>query len=155
MNMPNPKLDADLLRVKSLLADRLDAVFGAIDDPVEEVADRARRLLGDLNVIVWEGDAQTFQFMYVSPLAETLLGYPAARWSEPGFWASTVVHPDDSPAAIAYCALATGQGRDHNFQYRALAADGRVILLHDVVRVIKGARGIASRLRGLMVEISA
>jgi PAS domain-containing protein len=103
---------------------------------------------------VWEGDPQTFIFTYVSAAAEQVLGYPAARWKEPGFWAQTVVHPADASDAVAYCALATGQGRDHDFQYRARAADGRAVLLHDVVHVIKGPRGVASRLRGIMVPLA-
>jgi hypothetical protein len=49
--------------------------------------------------------------------------------------------------------MATGNGRDHDFQYRARSADGRVVLLHDIVKVVKGKRGVAERLRGIMIEI--
>ena len=71
-----------------------------------------------------------------------------------GFWADTVLHPDDRRDAIAFCALATGQCRDHEFEYRARAADGSIRWLYDVVKVVRGPRGLPSRLRGLMVDVT-
>ena len=112
-------------------------------------------LVDDLDAIVWEGDAQTFQFSFVSKAAEKILGYPAERWYEPDFWADVVIHPDDRDHAIAYCALATGQGRDHTFEYRARAADGRLVWLRDVVRVVLGDKGIPVSLRGVMIDITS
>jgi PAS domain-containing protein len=146
-------LQVESLMERPQLAVRLDAIFGQPSDAIEDVAARAVRLVQDVPVIVWEGDPETFIFSYVSPTAEQVLGYPVARWREPGFWARTVVHPEDASDAVAYCALATGQGRDHDFQYRARTADGRTVLLHDVVHVIKGPLGVATRLRGVMVPV--
>lgn len=146
-------LQTETLMERPVLAAQLAAIFGSPADRIEEVTARAARLMPDDAVIVWEGDPQTFIFSYVSPSAERVLGYPVARWLEPGFWARTVVHPDDSADAVAYCALATAQGRDHDFQYRARTADGNTVLLHDVVHVIKGPLGVAARLRGIMVPI--
>ncbi len=147
-------VETDLLEPQSELADRLAAIFGRPSDPVELVAYRAAELLPGQRVIVWEGDPQTFQFSYVSPTAEEVLGYPVGRWTaDPQFWTGTVVHPEDRMQAVAYCALATGQGRDHDFRYRAIAADGRVVALHDLVHVIKGQRGVASTLRGVMIDL--
>lgn len=145
----------DLLEGQLELAGRLDEVFGTSSDPVFEVERRAARLLPGREVIVWEGDPQTFQFSYVSANARRVLGYPVSRWvTEPDFWSATVVHPEDRSAAVAFCALATGQCRDHDFQYRAIAADGREVVLHDVVHVIRGPRGIAARLRGIMIDVT-
>jgi len=110
-------------------------------------------IVDGLDAIVWEGDAQTFQFTYVNRRAEDLLGYPTERWLEPGFWAETVVHPEDRDDAVAFCALATGQCRDHAFEYRAIAADGRVVRLRDIVRVVVGERGVPTKLRGVMIAI--
>lgn len=136
------------------LAEKTAAIFGADDDPIVLVEHRARRLLPDLRPIVWEGDAQTFQFGFVGGAAEEVLGHPASRWTEePTFWADIVVHPDDRNDAIAFCAIATGRGADHDFQYRARCADGRIVRLHDIVKVVKGRRGVAERLRGIMIEL--
>lgn len=129
-----------------------DDIFGKGDEPIATVASRAA-VHPEALPIVWEGDATTFQFTYVSPNAEGVLGYPVARWHEPGFWAERVVHPDDRNEAVAYCALATAKKAHHEFEYRAVRADGTVIWLLDVVRVVLGRRGVPERLRGLMFEL--
>lgn len=146
-------LQVETLSDTPQLAEQLEAIFGRPADAIEDVTARATRILPGVPVIVWEGDPQTFEFSYVSPAAERVLGYPLALWREPGFWAKTVVHPADASDAVAYCALATAQGRDHDFHYRARTAEGETVLLHDVVHVIKGPLGVASRLRGIMVPV--
>ena len=136
------------------IAPGLERLFGRSSDPIEMVAQRVALL--DEPVIVWEGDAATFQFTYVGSVAERLLGYPARRWTdEPTFWADVIIEPADRNDAIAYCALATAKVADHVFEYRARAADGRVVWLRDYVRVVVGARRIPVRLRGLMFDITA
>lgn len=138
------------------LAPVVATVFGRADEPMSSVEQRARQILAGRNAIVWEGDATTFQFSYVGAAAESVLGYPRVRWTdEPTFWGDTVVHPEDRDEAIAFCALATGNCRDHDFVYRAVAADGRVVWLHDIVKVIPGKKGIPERLRGIMLDITA
>lgn len=48
---------------------------------------RFRDLVNSLEGIVWEADAQRFQFLFVSQQAQRILGYPVERWlSEPTFW---------------------------------------------------------------------
>jgi PAS domain S-box-containing protein len=135
------------------LAATFDTVFGTDSDPIETVAERASRLLpGD--PVVWEGDAATFEFTYVSPSAERVFGHPARAWRGSGFWADAILHDDDKNEAIAYCALATGQCRDHEFEYRGRRADGEVRWIYDVVKVVKGPKGVAERLRGVMLDIT-
>lgn len=153
--MSSFSVQTDLLQADDRLSRLLGEVLGAPEETVADVVARADRLLPQFRGIVWEGDPETFQFTYVSPAAEKVLGYPASRWlREPSFWTDTVVHPDDRNAAVTYCALATGRGLDHDFSYRARTADGRVIMLHDIVQVIKGPRKIATRLRGVMIDVT-
>jgi PAS domain-containing protein len=141
-------------QLTDVFAEKVARIFGADDDPMPLVEHRATQLLPTLRPIVWEGDAQTFQFSFVGGAAEEILGHPAIRWtSEPTFWADVVVHPEDRNDAIAFCAVATGKGADHDFQYRAQCADGSTLLLHDIVKVIKGPRGVAERLRGIMFTV--
>lgn len=137
------------------LAPIVDTVFGSATESMDTLHERAQLVLSDRRAIVWEGDASTFQFSYVSPTAEQILGYPQRRWTdEPTFWGQTVVHPDDRDDAIAYCAMATGKCQDHDFVYRAVRADGSVLWLHDIVKVIPGQRGVPERLRGIMLDIT-
>lgn len=128
--------------------------FGDPTEPIHVVSERAQKLF-DRPVIVWEGDAQTFAFSFVSASAEALLGYPVKRWTaEASFWADAVVHPDDRDDAVGYCALATGKGIDHAFVYRASTAAGEIRSLADYVQVVRGRRGVAERLRGIMIDVT-
>ncbi|MBI4542236.1 MAG: PAS domain S-box protein [Gemmatimonadetes bacterium] len=110
-------------------------------------------LVQSLDGIVWESDAETFAFTFVSRQAERILGYPVERWlREPDFWRDHI-HPEDRERAVAYCLGATRERRDHELEYRMLAADGRAVWLHDVVTVVAG-EGRQVRLRGVMVDIT-
>jgi PAS domain S-box-containing protein len=114
---------------------------------------RFRDLVNSVEGIVWEADAQTFQFLFVSKQAERILGYPVERWlSEPTFWADHL-HPDDRERAVQFCEEAVADKRDHDFEYRIIAADGRAVWVRELVSVVvQGDR--ATRLRGVMVDIT-
>ena len=110
------------------------------------------RLLESIDAIVWEGDPQTLQFTFVSRQAERVLGHPVEAWLAPGFWVEHV-HPDDREWAIEFCKKATEAGEAHAFEYRMLAADGRVVWLRDVVTV-EVEKGRPVRSRGVMVDVT-
>lgn len=148
------QVETDLLAQDADLAALLSSVLGSPADPRAEVERRMSRELAGYKAVLWEGDPETFQFTYVSPSAEALFGYPCSKWMEPGFWTDTIVLSEDRTAAAAFCALATGRGADHDFSYRARTADGRTLLIHDVVQVIKGSRAVAVRLRGVMLDVT-
>ena len=110
-------------------------------------------LVNSLDGIVWEADAQTFAFTFVSPQAERMLGYPVTRWTtEPTFWKDHI-HPDDRDWATTFCIDATLAKRPHDFEYRMVAADGRIVWLHDVVTVVV-ENDQPVRLRGVMLDIT-
>lgn len=102
--------------------------------------------------IVWESDARTFVFSYVSAAAERILGFPVQQWYQPGFWLAHL-HPDDRDWAAKYCASCTGRLQNHDFEYRFIARDGRTVWLRDIVRVVS-EDGAPRWLRGVMVDIT-
>jgi PAS domain S-box-containing protein len=123
----------------------------------EEVARAARQdldeLISTIDGIVWEADPQTFRFTFVSAQAERLLGYPVRRWlEEPEFWTAHI-HPEDREASVRYCLECTRANQNHQFDYRMIAADGRVVWLQDRVTV-QSAGGQPTRLRGVMVDVT-
>ena len=68
---------------------------------LEHSEQRYRHLVDSVKVIMWQADASTCRFTYVSQEAEVLFGYPLARWTtEPTFW-SDHIHPDDRQRAVA------------------------------------------------------
>jgi len=115
---------------------------------------RQRELIESVQAIVWEAEISNWNFTFVSQAAEQILGYPVKDWLEkPNFWVN-LVHPDDREQAVSHCQIATAQGKDHEFEYRAIAADGRIVGLRDLVRVVKDETGKPLRLRGMMVDVT-
>ncbi|HEY4046942.1 MAG TPA: PAS domain-containing protein [Acidobacteriaceae bacterium] len=113
---------------------------------------RFRDLVNSVEGIVWEADVPSFQFSFISKQAERVLGYPVERWlSEPTFWMDHL-HPEDREWALEFCQSATAEKRDHDFEYRMVAADGSVVLLRDLVTVVV-ENDRPTRLRGVMVDI--
>lgn len=113
---------------------------------------RFESLVNCIDGIVWEADPATFRFTFVSAQAEHILGYRVEDWYADGFWAAHI-HPQDRERAINYCVTQTRDGSNHAFEYRMLAADGRVVWLKDAVSVGVCA-GQAVSLRGIMVDIT-
>lgn len=110
-------------------------------------------LVNSIRGIVWEAEPMTFRFSFVSPHAERILGYPVHQWiNEPDFWL-THTHPDDVAWCSDFCRDASLKGDDHEFQYRMIAADGRVVWLHDIVTAVRTNNG-GLRLRGIMFDIT-
>ena len=113
----------------------------------------AHSVLDSLNAIVWRGDPETYCFTYVSAAAERLLGYPVDNWiGDPQFWADHM-HPEDRDWALNYCVDNTTALRDHDFEYRMIATDGRDVWLKDVVHLLV-EDGKAKESVGLMLDIT-
>lgn len=120
---------------------------------LEESEARSRMMLDNVDVVVWEGEPETFRFTYVNGRAEALTGFTVAEWLEPGFWAAQL-HPEDRDWALSYCAASTALGEPHQFEYRLVAKDGRVLWLRDIVSVER-REARPTRVRGVMVDITA
>jgi two-component system cell cycle sensor histidine kinase/response regulator CckA len=110
-------------------------------------------LMNSIDGIVWEADARTFRFAFVSQQAERLLAYPVERWlTEPTFWQDHL-HPEDRAWAVEFCVRAAQEKRAHELEYRIMAADGRTVWLRDMVTVVVEHKQ-AVTLRGVMVDIT-
>ncbi len=110
-------------------------------------------LVNTIDGIVWEADAATQRFTFVSPQAEEMLGYPLERWTEePDFWPSHI-HEEDRKESIEFCAKATRQLQDHEFEYRMIDAKGNIVWLRDIASVIV-EDGKPVKLRGVMIDIT-
>jgi PAS domain S-box-containing protein len=115
---------------------------------------RFEDLVQAINAIVWEADARTFAFSFVSEQAEAILGYPVEDWlQQPSFWADHL-HPDDREAAVSYCLECTRTLRNHEFEYRMIAKDGKAVWVRDLVTVEASTDGAPARLRGVMFDVT-
>jgi two-component system sensor histidine kinase UhpB len=118
-----------------------------------EAESRLRQLVESVQAILWRSEATNPGFTFVSREAEALLGYAAERWlGEPSFWMDHL-HPDDREWVASFRLRATEEKRTHELEYRMIAADGRVVWLRDVARVV-AQEGEARGLVGVMIDIT-
>ncbi len=123
-------------------------------DSMKGIDALAQQMLAASEAIVWEVDATNLRFKYVSPSAEMVLGYPVARWlQESSFWSDHVVYEEDRPEAISALALSMGNGVDGDVTVRLLNAAGRIRPFRMFIHVVPSERGVATRLRGLLVAV--
>jgi len=121
---------------------------------VNEARERFARLVEGLDAIVWEANPLTLAFTFVSQRAEALLGYPVDRWlDERGFWAG-ILHPDDRARCLAQFERCAREGQDCQFEYRAVAAEGHIVWLDNVVHVVRDPDGAVGTLHGFMIDVS-
>jgi two-component system, cell cycle sensor histidine kinase and response regulator CckA len=147
-----------LLRLKRLQDEREESHARSLALAASQLASseqRFRDLVDGLDAIVWEADAASLRHVFVSQRTEALLGYPASRWlDEPGLW-TRLLHPADRERVLEARQAAVRDGRETPIEYRALAADGRVVWLRDTVQVVRDAAGRVRQLRGVAVDITA
>ena len=121
-------------------------------DAAGQSGDQYRELIDGLDAIVWQADAATLRFTFVSRPAEALLGFPVALWlSAPDYFAE-LIHPFDRERVLAICRAEIAAGRDFSVEHRTLTADGELRWLRNRVRVRRDAHG--ARLRGLIVDVT-
>lgn len=112
---------------------------------------------GPVIAYIWHRRSEGPQspYSYLSPQIEQTLGYPVERWNaDVGFW-SSILHPDDRAAAAAMDDEAKVTGEPWSMDYRVIAADGRVVWLHDEGRMLeRDEAGEPSVFQGVFLDIS-
>ncbi|MEZ5143594.1 MAG: EAL domain-containing protein [Acidimicrobiales bacterium] len=129
-------------------------VVGGMSDTERDLRWRYAELMGGIDAVVWEQLTRRPSTLYVNRRAEEVLGYPAADWRTPGFWRAHV-HPDDVDEAARAYRDAIRRGRSAELEYRMLAADGRVVHMHDRMRVETDSLGRVLHVRGVMLDVTA
>jgi PAS domain S-box-containing protein len=111
--------------------------------------------LAKINVIILEGDAESIS--YVGGNVEQILGYKKKEWlSFKGgaleFWKARL-HADDRDRAVEYCTKSICEHKDHTFEYRLIAKNGKVVWIHNTVTV-ETRDGNSVAVRSFMVNIT-
>jgi PAS domain S-box-containing protein len=123
----------------------------------DEELHRRDRLYRDLveltRAVTWQADALGNNTTFIAPQVVDLLGYPVDAWYREGFWASRL-HPDDRGRVLSGVGEAVRTGRQHDIEYRLMAADGGTVWVHDLVNV-RPDGGPSDVLRGVMIDITA
>ncbi len=125
---------------------------------------RLKMLTEKVRVIPWEVNTSTGNFTYVGPHTSTgnftyvgpqtvnILGYPLSEWYTDNFWEKHI-YPEDREWVIQYCQESSLLLNDYEFEYRMLAADGRVVWLYDIVNVVRDENR-PQLLHGFMIDIT-
>ncbi|MES2239233.1 MAG: PAS domain S-box protein [Bacteroidota bacterium] len=114
---------------------------------------RIKSLINTVDGIVWECDAQTLEFTFISKKVKDILGYTAEEWiNDNSFWIDHI-HPEDKENAFNFFKEQTSQLKNHDFEYRMIAKNGAIVWLRDIVNVIV-EDGKAKSLRGIMIDIT-
>jgi two-component system, cell cycle sensor histidine kinase and response regulator CckA len=124
-----------------------------VEEELQASEARYRGLVEGIEAIVWEANARSFNFTFVSPRAVDVLGYPVEDWYQPGFWLSRL-HPEDRERTYDACLDSVQRAVDHELLYRMVAANGKPVWLRDLVRV-EGVEGEVEILRGVMMDVTA
>ncbi|MGA2011313.1 MAG: response regulator [Solirubrobacteraceae bacterium] len=110
-------------------------------------------IVDSLDAIVWESaTADRESLTYVGGRDEMLLGYPRARWLQPGFL-SSVIDPDDQVATLAFAESVEHQD-SFELSYRMVAANGARREVRDTVTVTRGLGGELERVRGVITDVT-
>jgi len=121
----------------------------------QRAQERYRALLEEVDAILWEADAATLRFSFVSRRAETMLGYPLEDWLSDERFFERLLHREDRQETLKAYRNAATSAHDQELEYRVRAADGSVLWLHDRVHVECDANGRSVRLRGVMVNTTS
>jgi diguanylate cyclase (GGDEF)-like protein/PAS domain S-box-containing protein len=156
-------VDLNVTNVPIFVDGKVVGIFGiAKDITSSRLAEKERmlsakkyqELIESIDAIVWEGNPDTFEYLFVSPQSIEILGYtPEQLMGDPQFWQSRV-HPEDRDWMLNFCREEIDAGRSHEVEYRMIAADGRIVWLKDYVTVIQ-EDGKVTGCRGIMHDVTA
>lgn len=119
--------------------------------------DRFEDLVNQLEAIVWEGysemESGDVYFSFVSEPILRVLGYEPSSWTDDTqAWIDAIV-AEDRTSVLETCMMATRRKENHAMEYRMTRADGRVIWVRDLVRVV-GTREDRVLLTGLIIDVT-
>ena len=110
-------------------------------------------LIQSINGVVWEYDLGCDRFSFVSDRAQDLLGYPLEEWLKPDFWCSHV-YAEDLDAALSIYNQAIAKRHHCEFEYRMVAADGRLVWIYDISTLVLTPEGEPIATNGLLIDIT-
>jgi diguanylate cyclase (GGDEF)-like protein/PAS domain S-box-containing protein len=112
-----------------------------------------RKLVQTQSAIVWRADPVSFRFLFVSNEAESLLGYPVDLWLNEVDFCQRHLHEDDRKAVLAFRVEEIRNHRNHEVEFRMIAADGRCVWLRNYVDLTV-ENGEVTEIFGFMIDIT-
>ena len=114
----------------------------------------ASEIINNLDAIVWAVELRGYGFLFVSEHAEKMLGFPVNHWtSATSFWSGRVYAADREGVVESY-RRAIERGEGNQCEFRAVAADGRILWLRESARLVTDPDGRPSYLIGITVDVT-
>lgn len=133
--------------------DGLGAIVTDISDH-RHAKERFQDIVSTLDGVVWESDAVSFDFTYVSDPVEPKFGYPVQDWLQPGFWIAQI-HPQDRETVLEESRRCQERGEDrYQLEYRLFSKDRHIHWVRDYISVKRNRAGEARWLRGIIVDVT-
>ncbi len=125
---------------------------------IRDARERYQSLVEGLDAVIYEANASTQRFTYVSPQLQSLLGYPADTWTtDPGSWVHQL-HPDDRADAMRKWLEKKTSATEQHSEYRLQRSDGEYVWVRDVMRVVTRIDPATGQpyhqLQGVILDIS-
>jgi diguanylate cyclase (GGDEF)-like protein/PAS domain S-box-containing protein len=93
-------------------------------------------------------------FLYVSPQAEELLGYPISEWvDDPVFW-QQILHPEDRERVLAEEQRTLAAEATFESEYRLVARDGSVLWFWERDTIVRDDYGKPVCTQGVLVDVT-
>jgi diguanylate cyclase (GGDEF)-like protein/PAS domain S-box-containing protein len=92
--------------------------------------------------------------IYISPRLETALGYQPENWVGNRKVRIAALHPDDAQRVIEAQVQSWCSGEPFRMEYRMVAADGRIVWVHDECLLVRNHEGIPVCWQGIILDVS-
>jgi PAS domain S-box-containing protein len=140
------------LAVLALLGERLAGA--SLKSEAKKLEALNSELIETVRAILRRAEPNTFRTTFVNKHVEGILGYPVESWLQsPSFWVEHL-HPEDRERTLASATKAIQDRRNHELEYRMIAADGRAVWLHEIVNVLV-ENGVPSGLVCVSADVTA
>lgn len=113
---------------------------------------RYQDLVASLDCVVFEADAESFRFTFVSPQCERLLGYTPEQWINQLTWRD-LVHREDAESALVAWQQSVRTRTNSTLEFRATSASGSDVWLRQVTTVVPGQDNVV-RVRGVLLDMT-
>ncbi|MEL0169907.1 MAG: EAL domain-containing protein [Pseudomonadaceae bacterium] len=113
---------------------------------------RYRTLVEKLHVVTWEMSYPSLRFIYTSPHAADLLGFPASDWLHPDFL-SCHLHPEDHRRVLDNLREQAVAQQHQSLDFRLSRQSGDYVWVRAIINRVTSEEYEAASLHGLLIDV--
>jgi len=113
---------------------------------------RYRLLVESTNAVSWEASLPSFQYSFVSPQIERIIGYSVSDCLLPGFW-DAHVHEEDIDSVVQARAAAISGAGEYSCEYRLRNRAGESVWIEEIGSIIRSGQDGDATLRGIILDV--